>query len=227
MYIDGDGMPYLGKAIATDPTPRQSLALALLAQDQEPALYLGRPCYHGEARVAPCPSELWTGARYGETVVSSMAAAVERLVSEKGARRVTFVGHSGGGTLAMLIAPRIAETGVVVTIGANLDIAAWARHARQDLPESLDPAALPPLHARIRQRHYAGDQDQMVPPAITAAGLQGASATFTVIDGFDHVCCWATIWPAILAELDAGGDGGQPPSPEPMPPQARIPSALR
>jgi hypothetical protein len=64
----------------------------------------------------------------------------------------------------------------------------------------------------------------MVPPAITAAGLQGASATFTVIDGFDHVCCWATIWPAILAELDARG---QPPSLEPMPPRARIPSALR
>lgn len=212
VYIDGDGTPYLGRAIATDPTPRRSLALVLLAEDKGPALYLGRPCHHGDMRAGGCSSELWTRARYGEAVVASMAAAVRHLIKGRGARTVTLIGHSGGGTLAMLIAPRIPETAAVVTIGANLDLAAWARHARQDLSGSVDPAALPPLSAGIRQFHYAGGQDQVVPFAITASGLHGPSATLAVIAGFDHVCCWASLWPAILARLDAGGSGGQPAS---------------
>lgn len=218
IYIDGDGTPYLGKAIATDPTPRQSLVLALLAQDKGPALYLGRPCYHGETGTTRCTPDIWTRARYGEEVVASMAAAVRRLIAGQGARTVTLVGHSGGGTLAMLIAPRIPQTKAVISIAADLDVAAWALYAREDLSGSLDPSAATPLPAGIRQYHYTGGNDQVVPPAVTASALHNASETLTVIDGFDHVCCWTAIWPAFLAQLDADGDAGYAPSPEPTAP---------
>jgi hypothetical protein len=214
VYLDGDGSPYVGKSIATDPTPRQSLVLSLLAEDTGPALYLGRPCYHGETGRATCTHDLWTDARYGEAVVASMVAAARRLISGRGVRAVTWVGHSGGGTLAMLIAPRIPETRAVVTIAADLDVAAWARYAREDLSGSLDPSAQTPLPNGIRQYHYAGGNDQVVPAAVTASGVHGSSKALTVIDGFDHVCCWTTLWPVILARLDADGDAGYPPFPE-------------
>jgi pimeloyl-ACP methyl ester carboxylesterase len=218
IYFDGDGTPYLGKAIATDPTPQQSLVLALLAQDKGPALYLGRPCYHGETGTPRCTPDIWTRARYGEEVVASMSAAVRRLIAEEGARTVILVGHSGGGTLAMLIAPRIPQTKAVVSIAADLDVATWALYAREDLSGSLDPSAAMPLPAGIRQYHYTGGNDQVVPPAVTASGLHSASETLTVIDGFDHVCCWTAIWPSFLAQLDADGDAGYAPSPEPTAP---------
>ncbi len=227
VYIDGDGAPYLGKAIAADPTPQQSLALALLAADHGPALYLGRPCYHRETRIGSCTSELWTRARYGETVVASMAAAVQSLIAGRGVRTVTFVGHSGGGTLAMLIARRIAETRAVVTIAANLDVAGWARYARQDLSGSLDPAVLPPLHAGIHQRHYRGGRDRVVPPASTAAALASPLSVLTIIDDFDHVCCWTRMWPKILAELDAAGDVSQHNPRSRCHHSTRMPSGLR
>ena len=211
IYLEGDGKPYVGRAIATDPTTRHSLALALLAKDHRSALYLGRPCYHGETGTAPCTPALWTTARYGEAVVTSMAAAAMRLIAERRARAVTWVGHSGGGTLAMLLAPRILQTCAVVSIGGNIDVAAWAGQAREDLSDSLDPATAPLLPAHIRQYHYVGGRDEVVPPAITAAALARTAETLTVFEEFDHVCCWATIWSSILARLDADAGGGPPP----------------
>jgi pimeloyl-ACP methyl ester carboxylesterase len=219
IYLDGDGSPYLGKAIATDPTPRQSLALALLAEDKGPALYLGRPCYHGETAPTGCTPDLWTRSRYGEAVVASMVAAAQRFIAGQGIDRVTLVGHSGGGTLAMLIAPRIPQTNAVVTIGANLDVAAWASYAHEDLSGSLDPRTAMPLPARVRQYHYAGGNDRVVPPAVAASAANGALETLIVVDGFDHICCWEAIWPAILARLDSDGNNADyPPFPEPAAP---------
>lgn len=216
IYLDGDGSPYLGQAIAFDPTPHEPLVLDLLARDDRPAVYLGRPCYHGETGAAGCPATLWTTARYGEAVVASMTAAAARLIARRQANAVTWVGHSGGGTLAMLIAPRIPQTRAVVTIGANLNVAAWASYARQDLSDSLDPATAPPLSAGVRQCHFAGGNDAVVPPRVTLAGLHGATDTVVVMDGFDHICCWAGLWPTLLNRLDAVGEPHDPPTARPL-----------
>ena len=70
---------------------------------------------------------LWTSARYGDEAVASMAAALRPdLAMESGYDRVVWVGHSGGGALAMLLAERVPETTAVVTIAADLDTEAWA-----------------------------------------------------------------------------------------------------
>jgi pimeloyl-ACP methyl ester carboxylesterase len=132
-----------------------------------------------------------------------MVAAAQRLIAERKPRAVIWVGHSGGGTVAMLIASRVAQTHAVVTIGGNLDVVAWAKYAGANLSGSLSPANAPALPGNIRQYHYAGGQDLIVPPSITAAGLSGAAGSLNIISGFDHTCCWATVWPAILALVDA------------------------
>ena len=61
VYLDGDGTPWLRRTlVAADPTPRNPLVLELMAQDPNPAIYLGRPCYHGQSASSVCSSEWWT-----------------------------------------------------------------------------------------------------------------------------------------------------------------------
>jgi pimeloyl-ACP methyl ester carboxylesterase len=202
VYLDGDGIPWIAGRPANDPTPRNVLVLRLLALDPAPAIYLGRPCYNGAAATGSCSSRLWTRERYSDEVIASLSATVRRLMAEEGYERVAWFGHSGGGTLAVLLAARFPETASVVTIAANLDTAAWAAYwGRQDLSGSLNPASSPPLPWQIQQRHYAGGKDRVVPPALTAQAATHLGATLIVFEAYDHVCCWEQVWPTILSDL--------------------------
>lgn len=205
IYLDGDGTPELAARPAEDPTPRNALMLRLMALDPGPAVYVGRPCYHGLAAAAECSGDLWTTARYSERVVASTAGAIHGAMIARGYDRITLLGYSGGGTLAMLLAERLPETQAVVTIAANLDIEAWTdHHGHARLAGSLNPITRPPLRRDVVQRHYAGARDAVVPPSVTASGVRGPNATLAVVDGQDHACCWADMWPAILKGLAEG-----------------------
>lgn len=207
VYLGGDGTPWLASRPAVDPTPRRPLVLDLMARDQGPAVYLGRPCYHGMADTDSCSGWLWTNGRYAEPVVASMAAALRQLAGKHGYSKLTLIGHSGGGALAMLIAPRVRETIAVVTIGANLDIDAWTAHRGYGrLTGSLNPARQPPLDGSMAQFHFAGGRDQVVPAKVVRAGLRG-QAELTVIERYDHSCCWAAYWPRVLRRLTALENG--------------------
>lgn len=199
VYLESDGTPWVdGRHAAVDPTPRSPLALRLMARDPQAALLLGRPCYHGHYADAGCEPALWTGARYSETVLASMAAALA--AARAPGTRLTLIGYSGGGALAMLLAERVAGVDAVVTIAGNLDVAAWTRRHRYDpLSASLDPSARPPLPPHIRQVHFAGEHDREVPPQlIGAAASRQPGARFEVRPGFDHACCWTRDWPQLL-----------------------------
>jgi pimeloyl-ACP methyl ester carboxylesterase len=132
-----------------------------------------------------------------------MAAVLQRALGPDIDREITLIGYSGGGVLAMLIAARIEQVGTVVTIGANLDIAAWAdHHGFSRLVGSLNPATQPPLPARIRQIHLAGERDIRVPAHLSEpAAARQPNAQFLRLPDFDHNCCWERAWPAILAGL--------------------------
>lgn len=202
VYLGDDGTPWLGGAPAVDPTPRNTLVLRLMTLDLARAIYLGRPCYHEAAGFAPCSSHLWTTHRYSEEVVRSLSAVVRRLMTEQGAKQVAWFGYSGGGTLAVLLALRFPETASVVTIAANLDTRAWAEYLwGGDLAGSLNPASGPMLGRHVRQRHYAGAKDRVVPPDVAARAARGLGADLTVVDGYDHVCCWERLWPTILRDV--------------------------
>jgi hypothetical protein len=206
VYLEGDGRPWATPTrVSADPTPRDPLALRLMLRDAQPSLYLGRPCYHGGARQPPCRPWLWTHGRYSEPVVASMAAALTAIVEANRVREVTLIGYSGGGVLAMLLAPRVPGVVAVITVAANLDIDAWAGlHGYSPLQGSLNPAQLPALPARIRQHHFAGSRDREAPPAVTRAGLRTQhGAEVHEIPGADHRCCWVERWPDLLRQADA------------------------
>ena len=199
VYIEGDGSPFLYGVASPDPTPSRPFALHLLAKGPAPALLLGRPCYHRIGDETACPSSSWTDGRYSEGVLASMEAALRRVLADQPRAAIGWIGYSGGGTLAALLAPRFAESRFVVTIAANLDAKGWAASQGIALsPDTANPAEGPPLPACIRQQHFAGSADAVVPPAFTARGATGLGATLTVIEGYDHVCCWQNAWPALL-----------------------------
>jgi pimeloyl-ACP methyl ester carboxylesterase len=201
VYLDGDGTPWNSGGPSVDPTPRNTLVLDLMRLDGSPRLFLGRPCYHGLVDDVGCAPALWTSERYSDRVVSSMAAALTRHLSARGVERLAFIGYSGGGSLAMLLASRFTQTVAVVTVAANLDIDAWASYHRYlPLAGSLNPASQPPLPRPVYRRHYVGARDSVVPPEIVARGSTHDDEVVVVPD-FDHVCCWPRLWPSIIEGL--------------------------
>jgi hypothetical protein len=207
VYLEGDGLPWRTRyEVSWDPTPRDPLALRLMEKDPAPSIYLGRPCYDGQAASAGCGPRMWTDGRYGPQVVSIMQAALARLLAGSPSAGVVLIGYSGGGTLAMLLAPRVHQTRSVITVAGNLDPDRWAQlHRYSPLRGSLNPADEPPLDSSIRQVHYVGSRDHNVPPSIVrAVAKKQPNASVEVIQGFDHRCCWEAAWPSILKGL---GDG--------------------
>jgi pimeloyl-ACP methyl ester carboxylesterase len=204
IYIDHDGLPWRRvDAVSPDPTPRHPLALELMARDTGERIYVGRPCYFGLGGDAGCGAEMWTSRRYADEVVRSLAAVIERRRRADGwPRPVVLIGVSGGGTLAWLAAHHLAAVDAVVTVVGSLDVAAWARwHGYSPLAGSRDPAREPALPPSVRQVHFVGGRDTVVPAALTRAFVaRQPNARVVEVPGFDHVCCWLERWPALLAE---------------------------
>jgi predicted alpha/beta hydrolase family esterase len=209
VYLEGDGSPWLdSRTVSPDPTPRRPLMLRLMAQDPAPAVYLGRPCYLGLVADAECSPLVWTSGRYSDRVVASMAQALRKVLASRPADTLVFLGHSGGGTLAMLLAERFPRTRAVLTIAGNLDVHAWAKlHEYSPLRGSLDPSHRPPLPRWIFQLHGVGAKDRNIPLSILKAAVaRQPGARLVVFGQFGHVCCWESVWRVLLGWLPASGE---------------------
>ena len=199
VYFGGDGTPFVRRnAVARDPTPRKPLALALLARGPQPAVFLGRPCYHG--LVEGCDPALWTVGRYSEAVVGSMAAATRELLQAGGHEAGVLVGYSGGGVLALMVAERLPAVKAVVTLAANLDLGAWTElHGYSPLSDSINPLTAAGSRDDLRHLHLTGALDANVPPDVQKRlEAKLGSEAFATLPGFDHRCCWVDSWPALL-----------------------------
>jgi len=202
VYIEGDGRAWLSpRRISPDPTPDNPLMLELLSLDSAPAMYLGRPCYY-QTPDPECSPVWWTNRRYAEEVVDSLSRVIDQFAV--GYDGLALFGHSGGGTLAMLLAGRRTDVRVVVTLAGNLDNETWSSlHDYTPLNGSLNPYYQAPLNAEIRQLHYIGAADSVVTVQLLQTALEPQQRyEMRVIPEFDHACCWARIWPEILAEVN-------------------------
>lgn len=200
VFIEGDGRPWTngGRTPARDPTARRPLGFQLFLATAQPALYVTRPCYEG-LRDPGCTVELWTSARYSTAVVDSLAAALRAGPQPAADRELVLVGYSGGGVLAALLATRLPRVAGVISVAANLDVAAWtARHDYLPLVDSLDPAREPAM-AGFAHVALTGGKDDKVPPATIAEYLETHPGTVVLeYPVFDHVCCWQRDWADIL-----------------------------
>lgn len=201
VYLEGDGRPWLRPdVIAQDPTTRSPVMLGLMAKDVLPSLYLGRPCYHGYYSSSRCHPKLWTVDRYSETVVAGMADALAQIITAENVKGLVIFGHSGGGTLAVLLAARVSETLAVVTVAGNLDIGGWTeKHRYTALSGSLNPAKTIVLNTSVHQLHLVGGEDENVEKKVVSAfASRQTNAQMVVIAGYNHSCCWEQVWPQVL-----------------------------
>jgi pimeloyl-ACP methyl ester carboxylesterase len=204
VYIEGDGMPYRTRyQPSVDPTPADPLALRLMLKDPAPTLYLGRPCYFGLAQDPACNVAYWTLRRFSPEVVESMTRVLRTRIEESGAKRVTLIGYSGGAALALMIADDIPEVDRIVTVAGNLDVAGWVRlHGYSPLAGSLDPLTDARRRTDVIQVHYAGALDENIPPVMIAAAAAKLGGRVSIVNNFTHECCWVSIWPTVLKELN-------------------------
>ena len=208
VYIEGDGHAWVNPwQPAADPTPLDPVALRLAAQDPaRPLLYLARPC---QFVTAPnCHYQLWTSHRLSPAVVKAFHQLIDDHRRRFHCDEVGLVGYSGGGALATLIAEGRRDVAWLITVAANLDLGQWTRlHDLAPLSGSLDPVASADAIQELPQVHFAGENDRVVPPAVIEGFLstlpKTAPARLVILPGFDHECCWATVWPKLidLAEL--------------------------
>lgn len=204
VYLEGDGNPWRnGRYPATNPNARKLMALRLMTLDPNPSVYINRPCYGHREMPTHCDPRIWTHERYSDEVVSALDTALSQAKRDTEAREIVLIGHSGGGTLAMLLAHRRSDVRAVITIGANLDHRAWTEHfGYLPLSGSLNPADYPELPERVHRWHFAGGRDQLVPAFVTQeAAAQDKHAGFIMQSTFAHNCCWLDIWNTVLQEL--------------------------
>jgi pimeloyl-ACP methyl ester carboxylesterase len=208
VYIEGDGRAWASRSRPSeDPTPRDPLTLRLAARDPAPkVLYLARPCQYmaGEQAAGACDESLWTSARYGRAVLAALSQAVDEAKAGLSATRVSLVGYSGGGALALLLAASRTDVSDVVTVAGNPDIVAWAaHHGVTPLAGSLNPADRAKELSAIPQTHYAGRADQICPPWLCERYLERlgrpSAARCVTVDGANHRQGFEERWPELLA----------------------------
>jgi pimeloyl-ACP methyl ester carboxylesterase len=203
VYIESDGAPWRRRnEPPSDPTPIKPLVLRMSIDDPSPAVaYLGRPCqYLPEAELRLCDPELWSRGRFRDDAVESMNAAIDVLKRHYGASAINLVGYSGGGAMAALIAARRNDVNCLVTVAAPLDTRAWTDALGvSPLATSLNPADHAEHLRGVRQTHFRGLRDAVVPPATTQRYFTRSPGA-AVIDksAYDHRCCWENEWKELL-----------------------------
>ena len=202
IYIEGDGASWLFKTIPPrNPTPDQSLVVALAALDPDPyVLYLARPCQFIDVQtIKECDESLWTDGRFSSQVIAMSNQAIDRALRNVPTVRLNLVGHSGGGTLATLIAAQRRDVNCLVTMASPLDITAWARALLiAPLTRSQNPAEPNANLKQIRQTHYLGENDRIVTKESIGRYRNFPPQTeFITISGFDHRKFWVEHWPML------------------------------
>ena len=207
VYIEGDGQPWATPyRVSSDPTPPAPILLPIATADPAPrVLYLARPCQYTGPAAPGCRPEYWTSHRYSETVLRAIEEAIDQAVATTRSRRISLVGYSGGGQIAIILAAR-RRIASVITVAANLDHAAWTRlHGDTPLDGSLNAADFAASVASVPQAHLVGGGDKLVPPEIVQSYLRRmphpSPVYFKIIPSYDHECCWVETWPALLSEV--------------------------
>ena len=199
IYIESDGAPWrLPDEPPADPTPLKPFVMRMAIADASSATaYLSRPCqYLSEAARRDCDPRLWMQARFSSEAVAAIGQAVDQIKTSTGAGTVNLVGYSGGGAMAALIAARRRDVNCLVTVAAPLDTNAWTDAlgvSRLEL--SLNPADAAGDLRNVRQTHFRGLRDKLVPPATVNRFIERAKPA-AVVDkpDFDHQCCWSDEW---------------------------------
>jgi pimeloyl-ACP methyl ester carboxylesterase len=199
VYIESDGAPWRrADEPPADPTPIQQIVLRMAVADpSEAVVYMGRKCqYLSEAELGKCDPDLWMLGRFRPDAIAATNRSIDAVKKMFGASSIALVGYSGGGAMAALVASRRGDVDCLVTLAAPLDTQAWtAAIGVTPLRNSLNPALEAPRLQAMRQTHFRGGRDAVVPKASLQRFLQAVpNANVIDLEDFDHDCCWASRW---------------------------------
>lgn len=207
-YIEGDGRAWQAKnRMPADPTPQHPMVLQLAIQHAGSVIYLGRPCQYVTYQTNKgCNPKYWASHRYAPEVIESLNETIDFFMAQTRADEVVLVGYSGGGATAALIAVRRTDVSGLITIAANLDAAEWTKNnGLTPLYGSDNPAAFADPLSKIRQIHFVGEDDDIVPQSIVQSYQNKMKDTarirVVILKGFSHDCCWVEHWPDLLDEF--------------------------
>ncbi|MBN2189707.1 MAG: alpha/beta hydrolase [Candidatus Aureabacteria bacterium] len=203
VYIEGDGKAYIKRTmVSSNPTPGNPLGLKLASSDPSPnILYIARPYqYYESAGSFEDQSKYWTTRRYSDEVVSDINEIISQVKGKNNLRDIILIGYSGGGALAALIATRRDDVILLVTVAGNLDTDFHTKlHNVSPLEGSLNPADFPDKLKKIKQVHFVGGRDTVVPPSVAESYREKISPTpenFSIIEikGNTHSKGWDKNW---------------------------------
>ena len=206
VYLEGDGAAWQNRyRLAADPTPRNPVALRLAGQDPAAnVLYLARPCHYVHDNV--CAPRYWSSHRYSEPILQAVGQAIDQAKERTSSRELMLVGYSGGGVIAALLAARRQDVCQLVTVAANLDITRWTQfHHVTPLWGSENPRSFSQALGKIRQVHFVGAEDGVVPLAVVQSYQQalpaGAASRIVVLPGQGHFQGWPALWPTLRQQV--------------------------
>ena len=191
VYVEGDGAAFDADNQPTDnPTPKSEFMRELAAGDPSPNVaYLGRPCQY--LQTGACSTADWTTGRFSKTVIDSMDTATHALMKKARTNQVILIGFSGGAQITGQIAARHPDqVKKWITLSGVLDTRAWTTyHGDSPLTGSLNLKK--DQVKSVNQIHYAGGQDDVVPPSL----IQDFAGTDKVVivkkaghgDGFESI----------------------------------------
>mgnify|MGYP000079568468 CR=1 FL=1 len=209
VFIEGDGLPWQDhNKISFEPTPDKPLLLEWFLESDLPALYLGRPCYF-KLNDQQCSPYWYTHGRYSEPVVDSMVQVLKENAKEN---NFILVGHSGGGSLAVLMAEKLDGVETVLTIAGNLQVNNWSEyHHYSTLHGSMDPTLRPILPSDIKQIHLYSPFDQIISAEwIKAYSKKQLNVELIELPVYGHNYAWKEFYPnikKILHEINFGITG--------------------
>lgn len=220
IYIEGDGRSWIKKSILSkNPTPPYALGLRLAIQDpraQEPntaVAYLARPCQFTEQKPSPetCDAKYWSSDRFSEVVIINMNEAVDKIKTESGLEnqhKIELIGYSGGAAVAVLVAARRNDVEILRTVAGDLNHDMMSEyHHTTPLSNSLNPIHFTNKLSNIKQIHYIGTNDKIVPKKVTENFIRDCEKhlskidnkpTITIINA-THQKGWEATWSALLS----------------------------
>ncbi len=211
IYLAEDGAAWVNGRPPLNPTPTKATGLRLasthrkMARPDETILYIARPCHFVRFRdPANCTdtSPWWSSHRFAPEVIRSTSEAIDHFIKNTAPRRLTLVGYSGGGTLATLLAAHRSDVSQVITMAGTIDLQAWVVHHNfAPLYGSLNPPDFAAQLRKIKQYHYVGGDDDLVPPLVAQSYRNKVNPSQTqiiILPGHSHNCCWTDVLPQIL-----------------------------
>ena len=167
VYIEGDGRSWIDRrTISPNPTPPNPTALKLAVLDNSSnVLYLARPCQYVDLKFERnCSKQTWTSHRYSSDVIEAYNEILNHLKKNNKDFTFNLIGHSGGGTVAVLVAANRDDIKSIRTLAANLDHVALNRERNvSQLEGSLNPINFAKKINFLPQVHYQGKNDKVIP----------------------------------------------------------------